>query len=179
MKTWVVQSLTCNPLSLLTLQGLNNLLPKEKPDNIKVENWNVAVSVSSQVKMDYLSLACSASANSEDHGHGGSWWLKLARKCWNLLHWTPWMPGVIAAAVGSCRTESEVKRGSHHTVKMKPWGCCGHMQEVKLPDMHENAQMDPALWKNTVELLSASLLQKTVRLVTRMDNCWWKENEDS
>jgi hypothetical protein len=88
------------------------------------------------------------------------------------------LPGVIATAVGSGRIESEVKRGSHHIVKMKPWGYCGHKQDVELPHMHENAQMDLALWKNTVELLSAFLLPKSMRLVTQMDNCWWKENED-
>jgi hypothetical protein len=37
---------------------------------------------------------------------------------------------------------------------MKPWDCCEHMQEVKLLDIHENAQMEYALWKNIVELLS-------------------------
>jgi len=71
MKTWMVQSLMCNWLFLHTLQGLNNLLPKEKPVNMEVENWHVVMSVSSQVKMGYLSLADNASANSEDHKHGG------------------------------------------------------------------------------------------------------------
>ncbi len=71
MKTWMVQSLICNWLFLHTLQGLNNLLPKEKPITMEVENWHVVMSISSQVKMGYLSLACNASANFEDHRHGG------------------------------------------------------------------------------------------------------------